>query len=131
MPELAALPPQERQRAYRQAMFRSMRRPSFWVVRILAVVLIFGGILFGMRFFGSGINPGMPLWAVMSAVAVVAVGVIFWTMWWWHSEVFARELWRYMPQTCGHCGYDLRENVSGVCPECGRAFEAPAGQPSE
>jgi len=22
---------------------------------------------------------------------------------------------------CGHCGYDLTGNVSGVCPECGKA----------
>jgi hypothetical protein len=28
---------------------------------------------------------------------------------------------------CSHCGYDLRGNVSGVCPECGTiARSAPA-----
>ena len=28
-----------------------------------------------------------------------------------------------LPLPCPHCGYDLRGNVGGVCPECGRAFD--------
>ena len=27
---------------------------------------------------------------------------------------------------CAHCGYDLRKNASGSCPECGRSFDAGA-----
>ncbi|RJP32468.1 MAG: hypothetical protein C4547_13800 [Phycisphaerales bacterium] len=30
---------------------------------------------------------------------------------------------RRPPNECGHCGYDLTGNVSGRCPECGRAVE--------
>ena len=28
-----------------------------------------------------------------------------------------------LPLPCPHCGYDLRGNVGGVCPECGRGFD--------
>lgn len=32
---------------------------------------------------------------------------------------------RHDPWACEHCGYDLRYNVSGRCPECGVASEVP------
>jgi hypothetical protein len=47
---------------------------------------------------------------------------------WFPAAVFAAPpgLWllrrihrRPRPGHCPHCGYDLRGNVSGVCPECG------------
>lgn len=30
------------------------------------------------------------------------------------------------PLTCKHCGYSLKGNISGVCPECGAAVESVA-----
>lgn len=46
-------------------------------------------------------------------------------------------LWRrdrrpkcYPPGHCRFCGYDLTGNVSGICPECGTACEAPIRQES-
>jgi hypothetical protein len=37
--------------------------------------------------------------------------------------------WRYRPRVpeaskCRRCGYDLRGNVSGVCPECGTRIKS-------
>ena len=29
-----------------------------------------------------------------------------------------------LPLPCPHCGYDLRGNATGICPECGGAFDA-------
>jgi len=35
---------------------------------------------------------------------------------------FRTEMQRRMSGCCLGCGYDLRGNTSGVCPECGRAI---------
>lgn len=34
---------------------------------------------------------------------------------------------RLLPGHCETCGYNLTENVSGICPECGTALETTAG----
>jgi hypothetical protein len=34
------------------------------------------------------------------------------------------------PGSCGHCGYDLTGNVSGVCPECGTRVPPGRSAPS-
>ena len=58
----------------------------------------------------------IPLYAVFAAVAVPTLLV-----------------WRFWPKPVkpGHCrcGYDLRGNTSGVCPECGQPFEAKGDAP--
>ena len=45
----------------------------------------------------------------------------------WRREVRPRLL-RTRRGLCVHCGYDLRGNISGVCPECGKP--APQRPPS-
>jgi ribosomal protein S27AE len=42
--------------------------------------------------------------------------------------VEAEAAWRMKMRNrfCVRCGYSLRGNVSGVCPECGRRFKADA-----
>lgn len=50
--------------------------------------------------------------------AVAAVSLVLPATW---SVRHARQMRRPDPNSCLHCGYDLTGNVSGVCPECGRA----------
>ena len=50
----------------------------------------------------------MPLWA-----PVVLAGVVMTWMWRRHHTLRPTG-------SCAHCGYDLRGNASGVCPECGQ-----------
>ncbi|GEM_PF-1820101 len=48
------------------------------------------------------------------------------------SVVLVRGACRYRRRRrqglCLHCGYSLTGNVSGVCPECGRAVPVPSGE---
>ncbi len=85
------------------------------------------------------IDPGDPLWGAM---------LYEWTWWAWRCDLgpnwcFIFPLWvplvitlpfgifalrrsRMRPGYCATCGYDLKGNVSGVCPECGTT---PARKP--
>ena len=58
--------------------------------------------------FPSAVTLWIPVWILLVAVAVPTAFVF----------------WRDRPSPPGHCPrcrYDLTGNVSGVCPECGRA----------
>jgi hypothetical protein len=55
----------------------------------------------------------IPFWAV----ALLAFTVSVWT---WLA--YRRRRDRDRPGHCNACGYDLKGNVSGVCPECGAAI---------
>ena len=65
----------------------------------------YGLVLWNSWYF-SGTSLEVPLYAVFAAVAVPTLLV-----------------WRFWPKPpqAGHCrcGYDLRGNISGTCPECG------------
>jgi hypothetical protein len=54
-----------------------------------------------------------PLWLVILIVAVPTL--LLWML------CCAFQRWRRTANCCRKCGYDLTGNVSGVCPECGRA----------
>lgn len=57
----------------------------------------------------------IPLWAL----ALAALGASVWA---WLA--YRRHRDRDRPGHCDRCGYDLKGNVSGVCPECGGAAAA-------
>ena len=44
----------------------------------------------------------------------ILLGIGYWYNWWGTAK-------RFPEGCCQRCGYDLRGNVSGRCPECGRA----------
>jgi hypothetical protein len=66
---------------------------------------------------GSLYNLAVPHWFVVTLLAMAPVG---WAVSAWRRRHLRR------PGVCRSCGYDLRGNVSGVCPECGAAASAPA-----
>ena len=57
---------------------------------------------------------------VLLCADVVAAGTIVTIF----VRVF-REVKRRLRGLCLHCGYDLRGNVSGICPECGATVNQP------
>ena len=50
-----------------------------------------------------------------------AIALMWLPAWYWLARPFARDRARRANGQCTRCGYDLRGNVSGVCPECGQA----------
>jgi hypothetical protein len=59
---------------------------------------------------GSLYNLAVPHWFVMTLCGIPPVA---WTISAWRRRS------RRRPGVCRSCGYDLRGNISGVCPECG------------
>ncbi len=52
-------------------------------------------------------QPGVPLWLPFLLAALLTWGL------------FVLDKRRYRPGACTSCGYDLKGNTSGRCPECG------------
>jgi hypothetical protein len=76
-----------------------------WLIwLILVAVLLFDGAMHG--------DVGM----VLPLLLVATLGFFAWYRWDRPHEL-RRE--RRAKGLCVRCGYDLRGNVSGVCPECG------------
>ena len=48
----------------------------------------------------------IPIWVLVVLFATP-------TIWLWRGD------WRKQPGLCIKCGYDLRANTTGICPECG------------
>ena len=58
------------------------------------------------------------LGGILSLIALASCGTVWWV---WRPRLNATA---NMPHgSCGSCGYDLRGNVSGRCPECGTPCE--------
>lgn len=60
----------------------------------------------------------LPLWSLLLAIGVPTI------LLWKRPRLFRRR-----PGHCVSCGYDLSGNISGVCPECGRATSKPGSRP--
>ena len=57
-------------------------------------------------------------WDDVSAYGAFAVGLF---AWYCMDAPVERRKDRKKRGQCLHCGYDLSDNVSGVCPECGNS----------
>lgn len=64
-----------------------------------------------LRTFGTRGIVGVPLWPIPAAL--LARAFLAW-----------RRCPRFGSGQCQRCGYDMTGNVSGICPECGRATAA-------
>lgn len=60
----------------------------------------------------SGGDAALPV--MVAAWNVVVGSTVVWWAWTWKPSEADRTV-------CAKCGYDLRGNVTGVCPECGKA----------
>lgn len=60
---------------------------------------------------GHSVYVGLPLWWIYVMLGLIAA---------WRLGVRRMQRWRRrMRRQCVECGYDLRGNTSGACPECG------------
>lgn len=67
---------------------------------------------------------GVPLWQYDLATAVAGLGavVLGWAGGIWIGYRTARRSEAIDLTRCLGCGYDLKGNTTGLCPECGRAI---------
>jgi hypothetical protein len=65
----------------------------------------------------GGMTVCFPLWLLLAVFGVPTT--VSWCRAW-------REDCRMSPGHCQNCGYDLRGNVSGRCPECRTAIDTPS-----
>lgn len=56
----------------------------------------------------------------IAGLTVLAMAVVALTYCVYGAILFIRTIRRQRLGLCLHCGYDLRGNLSGRCPECGR-----------
>ena len=69
--------------------------------------------------FAAVATPMLPFGPFLGACVTVASGVAV-ADWYGEREQGERRR-RRRGRLCRHCGYNLRGNVSGACPECGAA----------
>jgi uncharacterized membrane protein (DUF485 family) len=77
--------------------------------RPIGTIDVFHSIL---DWWGIAMFFGTPLWVFVWAYLYVRFA----------NRLFAK----YRPGYCGQCGYDLKGNTSGTCPECGEAVRTAA-----
>jgi hypothetical protein len=65
----------------------------------------------------AGIREGHGTLVAFIVLVMAAAGL---SAWYWLSRPFQRDRRRRTKGLCTRCGYDLRGNVSRVCPECGQ-----------
>ncbi len=75
----------------------------------------FGALVAGVLVV-TDVHSLRPLACIVPAGAALGAAA-----WYWLERPFARDRKRRAKGQCLACGYDLRGNLSGVCPECGQA----------
>jgi len=89
---------------------------------LVALVTWPAAALMGPRVSGAaGVAMALALWV---ALAVVGLGTVVGGLagWHWVDRRLGPAAETRPELMCGGCGYDLRGNRSGACPECGRAI---------
>jgi len=121
-PELAMFPDRKAaEAAFYAWKKRLMRSPRFWVLltgyTVLAGVFV-AVVLMSLRRW-VWVSPAM-LGGIVGGVTAGSGTVVLRWIWRARCRRFLREqlLLRGIP-VCLNCGYSLRGNESGVCPECG------------
>lgn len=62
---------------------------------------------------------------VLPLTLIIIPWVVFLPLWYWRVRRFRRALFASRFRLCTHCGYDLSTlGAAGICPECGREFDA-------
>lgn len=70
-------------------------------------IIGFAAISFGFRIINSGFRLVWPCWAVVLLTAALPA-----------RWIIGRRPKRTSDYSCKTCGYNLTENISGLCPEC-------------
>jgi len=85
---------------------------SMWGWRILPsqIPLAYWQWIPSIRYRGGQVVIWVPLWVPFLCIAIPTAYIFYCDR-------------RIPPHCCPSCGYDLRGNVSGVCPECGRMID--------
>ena len=88
------------------------------VTMLLSWIFIVGGG-YAMAFAWPQLESIGP-W-VASAVYIILYGLV---MWWRFAAGHWRSIDLLKRGKCAKCGYDMRQNANGVCPECGTRMDA-------
>lgn len=110
-PKLQALPQKERTAFILRARERALRQSNVRMTWVLASVapMVFDMVM--LITIGNSWQNGLLLLVPWCIAAVV--------VWRVEGRVVERYLWEDLKGLCLSCGYDLTNNTSGVCPECG------------
>jgi hypothetical protein len=119
-----------RARDWRQVDARGWPLPALYCVRRMPTGearILHGGIVVSSRVISDGHSfiirqahpvtlPVLPIWRNVLADAGSFAGLLYVVLF---APGHVRRLWRRRSGVCGGCGYDLRGNIGGICPECG------------
>jgi hypothetical protein len=116
----------ERWQLWHAAYYPISRSPAYLGTAI--VIQVAAQIILGVpadRYARSlGYYNGLIAGAIPLVIAIVAVLLTLWVT----RRLITRNLRRRLNErglpTCIPCGYDLTGNVSGICPECGSAWNS-------
>ena len=94
-------------------------RALLWTAAVSVAGVAVGGMWLLITWLGGG-------WA-----GFVTVGLVVFAFWYFGDRPGLIRQRRRAHGQCEHCGYDLRGNVTAVCPECGSPFEPSARATAE
>lgn len=121
-PEFIALPPAERKRVWHHCYWRALRRPRFIIPIIVLGVSFTLLMALSQQITGST----QSAWGSIGRFGIIVIGQMAFILVFAKYAVYVLrdELRLCAIGCCLNCWYDLTGNVSGVCPECGKARTA-------